>query len=88
MSPFLNECNGKISMYNKETAHLLPCAVHIFILENNVLTALLVLMHKALSSDTIRWNDYFYIRRMQKSIPFLCCYTNVQKLGVNQSMFC
>ena len=59
MSPFSNECNGKISMYSIETAHLLPCVVHIFISENNVLTALLVLRQKTLSSDAIKWNDHF-----------------------------
>ena len=95
MSPFLNECNGKISMYSIETAHLLPCVVQIFISdsENNGLTALLVLRHKALSSDAIKMEQPFLknisrIRRIPQSFTFLCCYMNVQTLGVNPSMFC
>ena len=93
MSPFLNECNGKISMHSIETAHLLPCVVHIFISENNVVTALLVLRHKALFSDVIKMERPFLknisrIRRIPQPFTFLCCYMNVQMLGLNPSMFC
>ena len=93
MSLFLNECNGKISMYSIETAHLLPCVVHIFISESNVFTALLVLRHKALSSDAIKMERPFLknisrIRRILQSFTFFCCYMNVHTLGVNPSMFC